>query len=89
MTERFTETKSFNYANQRITDLLIKLRAKGVCGCCTGRAMMYHATTLSEAIMGSARSDRNARGNHHRHAREQHTGAEPRGQALIWMNRHA
>ena len=54
MTERFTETKSFNYANQRITDLLIKLRAKGVCGCCTGRAMMYHATTLSEAIMGSA-----------------------------------
>jgi len=53
MTERL-ETKSFNYANQRITDLLIKLKGKGVCGCCTSRAMMYHAATLSEAILGSA-----------------------------------
>ena len=54
MTDDPTETKSFNYANRRISDLLSKLKAKGVCGCCTGRVLMYHAVALCEATMGSA-----------------------------------
>jgi hypothetical protein len=54
MTDDFNETKAFKYADGRIRDLLSKLNAKRVCGCCTGRALMYNAVTLCETTMGSA-----------------------------------
>jgi hypothetical protein len=48
-----TPSQSYRYANRRIEDLLNKLKGKGVCGCCTGRAMVLHAAMLCEETMGS------------------------------------
>jgi hypothetical protein len=50
----FAETDFFHYADRRIGQLLDKLRAKGVCGCCTGRALLYHGISLIEETTGSA-----------------------------------
>ena len=54
MTDHLADTKAFKYADSRINDLLLKFRTKGVCGCCTGRAMLFNAATLCEVTMGSA-----------------------------------
>jgi hypothetical protein len=44
---------SFRYAHRRIFDLMNKLRAKGICPCCAGRAAAEHAAILCEETMGS------------------------------------
>jgi hypothetical protein len=54
MTNDPTDTPSFRYADRRIEDLLGKLKSKGVCGCCTGRALLSNATWVCEETMGSA-----------------------------------
>jgi hypothetical protein len=54
MTDDFVETDFFRYADRRIGQLLDKLKAKGVCGCCTARALLYHGIGLMEETMGSA-----------------------------------
>lgn len=56
MTNKRFETGSFEYADRRINDLLSKLAAKGVCGCCTSRALMYNAASLAEDTVGSAKA---------------------------------
>jgi hypothetical protein len=48
-----THRSSYLYADRRIEDLLSKLKGKGVCPCCTGRAMALHAAMLCEQTMGS------------------------------------
>ena len=53
MTNHFNETKAFKYADNRINDLLEKFKAKHVCGCCVGRAMIFNAAVLCEQTMGS------------------------------------
>jgi hypothetical protein len=54
MTNDSADTPAFRYADRRIEDLLDKLKSKGVCGCCTGRALLANATALCEVTMGSA-----------------------------------
>ena len=54
MTNHLNETKAFKYADNRIHDLLDKLKTKNVCGCCAGRALMFNATVFCEQTMGSA-----------------------------------
>lgn len=49
-----TDTSSYRYADKRIEDLLNKLKSKGVCGCCTARALTLHAVCLAEQVLGSA-----------------------------------
>lgn len=48
-----TPSPSYRYADRRIADLMNKLRGKGVCPCCTARAMVQHAVWLCEATLGS------------------------------------
>jgi hypothetical protein len=50
----FAETDSFRYTDRRIGQLLDKLNAKKLCGCCTGRALLYHGISLIEQTRGSA-----------------------------------
>jgi len=53
MTDNRTETRSYRYAERRITDLVDKFQAKGICPCCTGRALMVIAMAVCESSMGS------------------------------------
>jgi len=48
------ETASFKIADQKIENLLRRLRDKNVCPCCTARALAYHAASEAEHEMGSA-----------------------------------
>ena len=47
------ETRSYRYAERRITHLVDKLQAKGICPCCDGRALMATAMAVCTASMGS------------------------------------
>jgi hypothetical protein len=47
------DTSSFKIADQKILNLLRRLLGKNVCGCCTARALAYHAAFLAEQQMGS------------------------------------
>jgi hypothetical protein len=53
MSDDFEETKDFHFADRRIGQLLDTLRAKKVCGCCTGRALIYHGIVLFKSTMGN------------------------------------
>jgi hypothetical protein len=53
MTDNYAETDYFGYADRRIAQLLDKLKTKGVCGCCTARALLFHGIGLMEETMGS------------------------------------
>jgi len=48
------ETPSFKIADQKIEKLLKRLHAKNVCGCCTARALAFHAASMCEGEMGTA-----------------------------------
>ena len=48
------ESPSFKIADQKIENLLRRLRDKHVCPCCTARALAYHAASEAEHEMGSA-----------------------------------
>ena len=48
------DTKSYEYAERRISNLVDKFQAKGVCPCCTGRALMVTAMSVCVAAMRSA-----------------------------------
>jgi hypothetical protein len=48
-----TPSPSYRYAERRIVDLLNRLGSKGVCRCCTSRAMVMHAVMLCETTLGS------------------------------------
>ena len=48
------ETASFKIADQKIENLLKRLRDKNVCRCCTARALAFHAASMVEDEMGSA-----------------------------------
>jgi hypothetical protein len=48
------ETHSFKVADQKIENLLRRLRDKNVCGCCTARALTYHAVSMAEDTLGAA-----------------------------------
>ena len=48
------ETASFKIAEQKIENLLKRLHDKGVCPCCTARALTYHGASMAEHTMGSA-----------------------------------
>jgi hypothetical protein len=54
MTNNRSDTRSYRYAERRITDLVNKFQAKGICPCCAGRALMVIAMAVCEASMGSA-----------------------------------
>jgi hypothetical protein len=56
MTNHLNESKAFEYADNRIHDLLDKLKAKRVCGCCTSRAMIFNAAVLCEQTLGSTKA---------------------------------
>jgi hypothetical protein len=47
------ETEGFKIAYQKIENLLKRLSDRGVCSCCTARALAFHAATLAEAAVGS------------------------------------
>jgi hypothetical protein len=47
------ETEGFKIAHRKIESLLKRLDARGVCSCCTARALVAHAATLAEDAVGS------------------------------------
>jgi hypothetical protein len=49
-----TDTPSFRYAERRIRNLVDTFQAKGICPCCSGRALMAIAMAVCETSMGSA-----------------------------------
>jgi hypothetical protein len=53
------ETASFKIADRKIENLLKRLHNKNVCPCCTARALAYHAASLAEHMMGSAKAIEN------------------------------
>ena len=48
------ETASFKIADQKINNLLRRLRDKNVCPCCTARALTYHGVCAAAQHSGSA-----------------------------------
>ena len=48
------ETDSFEIAEQKIVNLLKRLKDKRVCPCCTARALAFHAAFLAECTAGTA-----------------------------------
>ena len=49
-----TDTPSYRYAERRINNLVDTFQAKGICPCCSGRALMAIAMAVCETSMGSA-----------------------------------
>ena len=49
-----TETPDYDAADSRITVLLDDLRSRGVCPCCSARALTVRGLVLAQAAMGSA-----------------------------------
>ena len=49
-----TPSPSYRYAERRITNLVDRFQAKGICPCCAGRALMVIAMAVCETAMGSA-----------------------------------
>jgi len=46
--------EGFKLAHRKIESLLKRLGNRGVCSCCTARALALHAATLAEDTLGSA-----------------------------------
>jgi hypothetical protein len=46
-------TPSFEYADARISAMLRKAEAKGLCQCCTAKALLFNSVALSLNAMGS------------------------------------
>jgi len=53
-----TKSPSYRYAERRITDLVDKFQAKGICPCCTGRALLVIAMAVCEILNGKHRGSR-------------------------------
>jgi hypothetical protein len=50
------ETISFKIADEKIEYLLRRLKDKNVCPCCVARALTFHAASLVEGTLGSAKA---------------------------------
>jgi hypothetical protein len=48
-----SESPSFKIADQKISNLLQRLKDKRVCGCCTAHALALHAGALAMSELGS------------------------------------